>query len=162
MCMAYNGVLTHPSKVTPKISTPSISPKNFYPPLPPSHQTFYSLLQLETKNRKMWSKCTNLSSNITPDKLKKQSEIWRNIVNLMQTLTSRLYKWMVQMWERCKPLQFIGPKHWSCNVHSKSMFAWNFQFLTSLHPCLFQFDLDLPNLNSELLSIRPLRCVQTG
>ena len=53
--------------------------------------------------------------------IKKQSEIWRSTINLMQTLAFRItqYKWLVQIWERCKPLQLISPVN-----TDHAMFIW--------------------------------------
>ena len=59
-----------PTKITPPPTPPPPPPLVLKFFNPSSLQTFHYHLRLwlETKNMKMWSKCTNLSSNITLDK----------------------------------------------------------------------------------------------
>ena len=65
-----------------------LTPQQKYPT--PTSQTFYSPLRLETKNMKMWKLMHKSLIQQNSWQTKKQSEIWRNTVNLMQTLTFRL------------------------------------------------------------------------
>ena len=125
-----------PTKLPRKMVTPS--PKN-------SPLTFYFLIQMEIKN-KILSLCTNLLfviTNYAPTYLltnKRQNEIWRNIINLIYTLTFRPNNWIIQIWERCKPVQLINP----INTNLE-MFIWRAALVLSFSKKSLRYQ------NSEIL-----------
>ena len=49
------------------------------------------------------TRCESNAQNSYPTKIKcqKKKEIWRDVINLIQTFSLALNNWMVQIWEWC-------------------------------------------------------------
>ena len=130
--MACNGVLT-PIKNTPQNGNPLVL--TIFDTLPPVLKLITLPSDWKQKNEDVKLIHKPLIQH-NSQQIKKQNEIWKHIINLIYTLIFRLSTRMVQIGERCKPLQLIS----LINI-DHVMFIWRGKLVLSFSKKLSRYQI---------------------